>query len=162
MLFRSEYDKPRSATRLWETYSGVAEVSHYGDLITRSCDNSPEHEVIYVNQSVAEDRLPDYKNCAVVGLKLKSSNNFTSLDQLRCYMANGIEVTRLTDGDTGPSNLFTDLLWYLATDTDTGAGSVVNSTLLDREQLAATGRFLRANRLFFDDVIAEQIGRAHV
>ena len=152
-----EYETPRSETRLWETYSGIAEVSHYGDLITHSCDNGPEHEIVYVNESVAEDRLPEYKNCAVVGLKLQSSNNFTALDQLRCYMANGIEVTRLNDNDTGASNLFTDLLWYLATDTDTGAGAVIDPSLLDQNQLIATGRYLRANRLFFDDVIAEPI-----
>ena len=152
-----EYDTPQEATRVWETYSGIAEVSHYGDLITRSCDNGPEHEVVYVNESVAEDRVVSYADCAVVGLKLKSGNNFTALDQLRCYVGNGIEVERLVDGDTGPSNLFTDLLWYLATDKDTGAGAVINQSLLDRNQLIATGRYLRANYLFFDDVIAEPV-----
>lgn len=152
-----EYNQPKSETRVWETYSGIAEVSHYGDLITRSCDSGPEHEVVYVNESVAEDRVVEYDNCAVVGLKLQSSNNFTALDQIRCYVANGIEVERLVDGGTGASNLFTDLLWYLATDTDTGAGAVINRSLLDRDQLIATGRYLRANRLFFDDVVAEPV-----
>lgn len=150
-----QFDTPRSETRIWEAYSGIAEVSHYGDLITRSCDNGPEHEVIYVNESLAEDQLVAYRKCAVTGLKMQSSNNFTSLDQLRCYMRNGIQVERLTDGGTGPSNLFTDLIWYLATDTDTGAGGVIDSSLIDRDQLAATGRYLRTNGLFFDDVIAE-------
>lgn len=150
-----EYDKPRRSTRVWEYYSGIAEVSHYGDLITRSCDNGPEHEVVYVNESVAEDRAVTYKNCATVGIKLQSSNNFSALDQLRCYVGNGIEVERLVDGGTGSSNLLTDLLWYLGTNTDTGAGAVINSSLLDRDQLIATGRYLRTNKLLFDDVIAE-------
>jgi len=150
-----EFDQPRSATRVWETYSGIAEVSHYGDLIARSCDNSPEHEVVYVNESLAEDRLVEYKNCAMVGLKLQSSNNFSSFDQLRCYIRLGIDVELLTDGGNGSSNLLTDLIWYLATNTDTGAGGAIHPSLIDRDQLAATGRYLRANRLFFDDVIAE-------
>lgn len=150
-----EFDKPISNTRVWETYSGIAEVSHYGDLITRSCDNAPEHEVVYINESLAEDRLVEYTNCAVMGLKLQSSNNFNSLDQVRCYMKNGLDVERLTDGGTGPSNLFTDLLWYLATNTDTGAGNIIDPSLIDRDQLAATGSYLRKNRLFFDDAVSQ-------
>ena len=149
------FDKPISATRIWETYSGIAEVSHYGDLITRSCDNNPEHEIIYVNESLSEDRLVEYKNCAVAGLKLQSGNNFTTLNQLRCYVSKGVYVDLLTDGGNGPSNLLTDLAWYLATNTDTGAGAIIDPSLLDRDQLAATGRYLRVNGLFFDDVIAE-------
>jgi hypothetical protein len=149
------YDTPISATRIWEEYSGIAEVSHYGDLIARSCDNNPEHEIIYVNESISEDRIVSYSNCAVAGLKLQSGSNFTSFDQLRCYLSGGVHVERLTDTGTGPSNLFTDLVWYLATNTDTGAGGIIDPSLLDREQLAATGRYLRANGLFFDDVIAE-------
>lgn len=152
-----EYDQPRSETRVWETYSGISEVSHYGDLITRSCDSNVEHEIVYVNESIAETRTVEYADCAMTGLKLQSSNNFTSLDQLRCYLANGIEVERLVDNDTGPSNLFTDLLWYLATNTDTGAGAIIDSSLLDRAQLVLTGRYLRANYLLFDDVIAEPV-----
>jgi len=152
-----EYDKPRSATRLFQQYSGIAEVSHYGELITRSCDGSPEHEVVYVNECLSEDVIPEYANCAVTGLKLRSSDNFQQLDQLRCYMSNGIQVERLIDNDVASSNLLTDLLWYLATNTDTGAGSIVNSGLVDRTTLIETGRFLRANNLFYDDAIAESI-----
>jgi hypothetical protein len=151
------YDTPKSVTRVWEYYSGIAEVSHYGDLIAHSCDNGPEHEVVYVNESLSEDLPVTYKGCAMAGLKLQSSNNFNSLDQLRCYIKTGLAVQRLTDGGTGASNLFTDLAWYLATNLDTGAGALIDESLIDRDQLAATGAYLRANKLFFDDVIAEPI-----
>ena len=152
-----EYDAPQSATRIFEVYSGIAEVSHYGDLISRSCDNGPEHEIVYVNESIAEDTTVEYKGLAMAGLKLQSSNSLQMLDQLRCYIREGINVELLTDGGTGPSNLFTDLVWYMATNKDIGLGSMINSELLDRTQLAATGRYLRANRLFFDDVIADSL-----
>ena len=152
-----EFDRPISATRVFEAFSGVAEVSHYGDLISRSCDNGPEHQIVYVNESVTEDQLINYDGLAITGLKLRSSNSLQSLDQLRCYMRKGVEVELLTDGGTGPSNLFTDLIWYLATNKDIGLGNIINSDLLDRDLLAATGRYLRANRLFFDDVIADSI-----
>jgi hypothetical protein len=151
------YDVPQSATRIFEAYSAIAEVSHYGDLISRSCDNGPEHQVVYVNESVAEDEVIDYKGLAMVGLKLRSSNSLRSLDQLRCYIREGVQVELLTDGGTGASNLFTDLVWYLATNKDIGLGNIINPELIDRDQLAATGRYLRANRLFFDDAIADSI-----
>lgn len=151
------FDRPRTVTRTWEMYSGIAEVSHYGSLISRSCDNGPEHQVVYVNESIAEDRLVEYAGCATVGLKLQSTANITSLDQLRVYQKEGIQVERLTDGGTGASNLFTDLVWYLCTNVETGAGGLLSSDLVDRTQLAETGRYLRANRLFYDDVIAEPL-----
>lgn len=152
-----EYETPIEITRTWEPYSAVAEVSHYGTLLRRSCDNNMEHEVIYINESIAEKNLVEYKNCAITGLKLQSSANINSLDQLQVYQQEGLQVDRLTDGDFGASNLFTDLMWYLCTNKDTGAGSLISSDLVDRAQLAETGRFLRANKLFFDDVITDPI-----
>jgi hypothetical protein len=93
----------------------------------------------------------------MTGLKLRSSNSLQTLDQLRCYIREGVQVDLLTDGGKGASNLFTDLVWYLATNKDIGVGNIISPELLDRDQLAATGRYLRANRLFFDDVIADSI-----
>ena len=154
----NKFGEPETTSnRLFQRFSGVAEVSHYGDLITRSCDNGPEHEVIYVNESLAEDGTPVYDGCAVAGLKLKSSDNFNQLDQVRLYLDQGLQVERLIDGDTAASNLLTDLLWYLVTNKDTGAGELLNSSLVDKAALTATGRYLRANRLYWDDVIAEPI-----
>lgn len=146
-----------TATRLWQKYSGVAEVSHYGDLISRSCDNGSEHEIVYVNETLQEETIPQYDGCAMAGLKLKSSDNFNQLDQLRTYVKNGIEVERLIDGDVASSNLLTDLLWYLVTNKDTGAGNILNEALVDKELLKTTGRYLEANKLYWDDVIAEPI-----
>ena len=146
-----------TATRLWQKYSGLAEVSHYSDLISRSCDNGSEHEIVYVNETLSEETIPQYDGCAMAGLKLKSSDNFNQLDQLRTYVKNGIEVERLVDGDVASSNLLTDLLWYLVTNKDTGAGNILNSALVDKALLTTTGRYLRANKLYWDDVIAESI-----
>lgn len=146
-----------TGTRLWQKYSGLAEVSHYGDLISRSCDNGAEHEIVYVNETLSEQTTPQYDGCAMAGLKLKSSDNFNQLDQLRTYLKNGIEVERLIDGDVASSNLLTDLLWYLVTNKDTGAGNILNSALVDKALLTTTGRYLEANKLYWDDVIAEPV-----
>ena len=143
--------------RRFEEFPGIAEVSHYGDLIRRSCDDGPEHEIVYVNESLEETLIPEYQNLAMVGLKLKSGYNISQIDQLNLYMKNGVNVELLTDGGTGPSNLFTDFAYYLLTNSDIGVGSVIGQELIDRQQMAATGSYLRANGLFFDDVIAEGI-----
>jgi hypothetical protein len=148
---------PASIGRKFEEYPGIAEVSHYGDLIRRSCDDGPEHEIVYVNESLEERLIPQYSNLAMAGLKLKSGFNITNVDQLHLYMKNGVNVELLTDGGIGPSNLFTDLAHYLLTNSDIGVGGIISQELIDREQLAATGRYLRANGLLFDDVIAEGI-----
>jgi hypothetical protein len=148
---------PRPATRVWEYFTGISEVSHYGDLVTRSCDSQPEHQVVYVNESLDNDPIPQYSNCAMTALRLRSSKAFSDLQQVRLYMQNGLEVERLTHGDFGPTNLFTDVLWYLLTDKDTGAGNVIAPDMVDRAGLAETGRFLDANQLYFDDVIAEPV-----
>ena len=126
-------------------------------MIRRSCDDGPEHEIVYVNESLEETLIPEYQNLAMVGLKLKSGYNISQIDQLNLYMKNGVNVELLTDGGTGPSNLFTDFAYYLLTNSDIGVGSVIGQELIDRDQLAATGSYLRANGLFFDDVIAEGI-----
>jgi len=153
----TESPEAGTTTRLFERYSGIAEVSHYGDLVTRSCDAGPEHEIVYVNESLSEQPIPEYTNCAVAGLKLRSSDNFTQLDQLRCFMAEGIEVTRLNDGSVGPSNLLSDLIWYMLTDKDTGSGELINAGLIDRDGLVTAGRYLEANQLFFDDAVADSV-----
>ena len=143
--------------RKFEEYPGIAEVSHYGDLIKHSCDDAPEHEIVYVNESLEERLIPQYENLAMAGLKMKSGFNINNVDQLHLYIKNGVNVELLTDGGTGASNLFTDLAYYLLTNSDIGVGSIISQELIDREQLAATGRYLRANGLFFDDVISDGI-----
>lgn len=149
--------KTISATRLWEKFSGLAEVTHYGDLISRSCDSAPEHEIVYVNESMQDTPEPQYQQCAMAGLKLQSSGQFQSLDQLRVYVKNGVSVERLNTNDKGPSNLLTDLFYYLCTNRNTGAGGLINPNLVDKAGLTLTGSYLKANKLFWDDVITDSV-----
>lgn len=149
--------RTKTATRLWQKFSGVAEVSHYADLISRSCDSSPEHEIIYVNESLDEEDSVHYEGCAMAGLKFKSSDNFNQIDQLRIYLKFGVQVERLIEGDVASSNLLTDLFYYLVTNKDTGAGNILNADLVDKALLTTTSRYLVANKLYWDDVIAEPI-----
>lgn len=152
------------ADRIFEANSAISEVSHYGGLITRSCDNNAEHEIVYVNESIDPGKPASYEGCAMAGIKIRSSRNLTSLEQLHIYQKNGIQVQRYivdVDGRTqrnlgvGPSNLFTDLVRYLLLNKQAGLGSIFAEDLLDETRLRYTARFLETNRLYYDDVITE-------
>ena len=155
-----------SGERIFDEYAGISEVSYYNSLITRSCDNNPEHEITYVNESLANDASRDgrasYVGCAMAGLKIRSGINLDRLEQLHIYQKEGISVKKLRvkqpnqQDPTGPSNIFTDLVYYLLTDKNTGIGDLVSSQLIDETQLRRTGSFLEANHLYYDDVIVEQ------
>ena len=155
-----------TGSKMFEDNSAIAEVSHYGSLITRSCDNGPEHEITYVNENLINDQIRNgaasYTGCAMAGLKIRSGMNLSQLEQLHLYQKQGIAVTRLrltNTGNTiktiGPSNIFTDFAYYLLTDKATGTGDVVDASLVDEQQLARTAMFLEANHLYYDDAIVE-------
>jgi hypothetical protein len=150
--------------RTFEGNVGIAEVSHYANLISRSCDNGPEHEIVYINETVAvrNNSPATYTGCAMAGLKLRSTAELNQLEQLHIYAKNGISVTNLrltSNGNivetTSSSNIFTDLAYYLLTNIQTGAGELISSDLIDKAQFARTAMFLEANYLYYDDVIVE-------
>lgn len=151
-----------SAERNFDRFAGIAEVSHYGSLFSTSADSNPEHEVTYVNEVVVNDPARNgkasYTGCAMAGLKLRGNPNLSQLEQLYLYQKKGIHVKKLRQGkpeSEGPSSIFTDLVYFLLTDKNTGMGNVISEDLIDKEQLARTGSFLEANHLYFDDVIVD-------
>lgn len=151
--------------RIFEANTAISEVSHYGGLITRSCDSNPEHEIVYVGESISRGKNATYAGCAMAGIKIRSSRNFNQLEQLRLYQKNGINVPRFImeagrverNLGVGPSNLFTDLIRYLLSDQQTGLGAIYSDTLIDETELRRTAMFLNANRLFYDDVLTEPV-----
>lgn len=141
--------------RVFENSSQVADCSHYIEL-SKSNENQPEHSVTYINEYVANDVEPTYTSLTTAGLSIKSNKDVSSIDQLRFWVPEGISVTRLNAASaTGPSNLFTDLVYYLLTDRNQGVGSTVPSELVDVDSLRSTGRYLLANKIFFDGVIED-------
>ena len=154
-----------TAGREFESQSQYADLSFYGNLVKKSNDSSPEHTVVYVNEMLSNENLPKYDKTTTSVLALKASRNFSSLDQMRVWLKEGIRVERLhpDEGNAiGASNLFTDLVYYLFTDRTGGAGQLLGTatdaeSLIDKAQLATTSKFLRANKLFFNGAIAKPI-----
>ena len=150
-----------AANREFENLTQISDISFYGNLIEKSNQNEPEHSVVYVNETVSNATPPTYKNMATAGLALKASRRFTALDQVRVWLSEGIKVklNHPDDSGNGASNLFTDLVYYLLTDTTAGAGTILGSTddLINTTDLANTSKFLRQNSLFFDGAIDQPV-----
>ena len=156
---------------IFEGQSQYADVSFYRSLVKKSNETEPEHEVVYINEILPNDPAPSYNDLTMAGLSLKASRNFTQLDQLRTWIGKGIHVERLHEDlnvyepngqAKGPSNLLTDLVFYLFTDQMAGAGGLTgmtaaNPTLIEKDKLKETSKFLQKQKLFFNGVIGENI-----
>lgn len=148
----------------------ISDISYYRSLVEKSNDSSPEHEIVYVNEIQENDSPPTMESITLAGLSLKAGRSFTQLDQLRCWLAEGIPVERLhpdrekvyeDTSSIGPSNLFTDLVYFLLTDQMAGAGGLMgmdgdNAPLVDKEQLIETSKFLFKEKLFFNGSIVDR------
>lgn len=147
-------------TRVFGKYTAIAEVSQYPNQIQRSCDNGPEHEVSYVNESLRDTVPATYPRCAMAGLRLRSGRSFNRLDQFRVFAQRGVRVPQLRSGATdlplGSTNLFSDVANYLLSSTETGAGQLAGG-LIDQKQMRRCSKFLINNNLHFNDAITEPI-----
>ena len=78
--------------RDFEPYSQLAEISHFAE-IDKSCDDSPEHKISYVNESLSPSEVQSdddvwskaagFFNTQTVGLSIRSNNQLSTLNQLR-------------------------------------------------------------------------------
>jgi hypothetical protein len=142
------------SSRVFEQNSQVADVSHYLEL-TKSNENGPEHEIVYVNECISNESLAEYYGISTLGLAVKSGGQLGGIGQLRAWVPTGISVYRLIEQDNKPSNLFADLVYYLLTSKSQGVGNVVPAELIDVESLTIAAQFQRANRIFFDGVVED-------
>jgi hypothetical protein len=151
--------------RAFEGSSQYADTTFYKGLVDKSNQSAPEHTISYVNELVANETVPTYDRMTVAGLALKASRSFSSLDQVRFWLSDGIPVKRFHPDDNnsiGPSNLICDLIFHLLTDDTAGAGRLLqmtpnNASLINTTDFATTAKFLRTNKLFFDGSITAPI-----
>ena len=71
-------------------------MSLYRGLIQKSNESEPEHSIVYVNEVVPNALVLIYNNLTTAGLSLKASRNFTSLDQMRCWLGSGLHQSDYT------------------------------------------------------------------
>jgi len=137
MINRADADN----TRIFEQSTGVAEVSHYGSLIQHSCDGSPEHQVVYVNEMLDPfPSPPTYSDLTMAGLSIRSNRNISSLEQVRFWISEGING----------SNSFPELIRYLIDRTDS-----IKPEIIDYQSFSTANNFCNSRGLLFDGVITE-------
>ena len=155
-----------SDARFFDKYSGVAEISHFAEL-QKSCDQSPEHRISYVNESVGhhddaaieesgDAGQANYFGMQMLGLSLRSNKQLSSLNQVRVWLPDGVDVERLAEGGEGPSNLFPDFAYWLLTNDKAGVGQIADPRWLDRDSFVVASKFCQANKIFFDGGLAEK------
>ena len=150
---RTEYEVIENE-RIFEEKSQYADLSHYSE-ISRSNDSGPEHVIQYVNESISTPVPPTYP-LSVVGLAVRSNRQITNLSQFNCWLPDGVNCRRLLDDSEGPSNLLTDLIWYLFNNDNGGIGSISSESWLLRPSFETTARFLLQNKFFFDGAIEQK------
>ncbi len=166
-------DPVRSSKLDFAEQSQVSDISAYRNFVEKSNNTAPEHEIVYINEVQINDNIANMFNLTLAGFSLKAGRNFTALDQMRVWLKNGIPVERLHPtvglagsfyGDTashGPSNLLTDLMYFMFTDQTAGAGGLLGmdgnrSYMVERSDLVSTSKFLVKNNLFFNGPIVER------
>lgn len=140
---RGAEKNPLGRARRFEKITQVAEVSYYGDLIRRSCDQGPEFRITYVNEIRLGER-GSFQGLTTMGVSLKSSRNYSAADQLRVFVKSG----------TTGSNSFPRLVRYMLE--NSSLKGHLNGSMIDYGSFDAADTFCSANGLFFDGVVADR------
>lgn len=137
------YEKDRE----FEDNAAIKEIGRYQE-VTKSCDNSPEFSIAYVNESIGCEPEPNWYGMSVIGYKVRSLNQTASFNQPQVWLRDGINVERLADvqhypddrgrGSIAPSNNFADVAYYLLTNQGPGSGAAGRSIA---PELVAKGWF---------------------
>lgn len=146
------------ARRQFEEASRIADVSHYPNLLQKSNESGPEHEIVYVNEMRQNPAVPEYTSMTLSGLAIKASRTFNKLDQIRFWLAEGVKVRKFqanAGNDPAASEMFCDLVYYLLTDRTAGVGASISEELIDTSNFEALARFYDANMMYFNGVISE-------
>ena len=122
--------------------------------------DQPEHQITYVNEMIrasdANDLQLSYSQLSNVGLKMNSSKEFNNFSQLSVYVKNGIKVENLITGAYDSSNLFPDITYHLLTDAINGAGNLIGTTQINKEDMKKASEFCEANDFYWDGVITQE------
>lgn len=142
--------------REFEAHAQIKELSCY-DEITRSCESRPEHSITYINESLDNLERAEYTGLSMVGIKLRSLNQVQTFAQPQIYLKDGISIPRFIEGDTGPSNNFADIVYWLLSTRGQSIGREISTRLLDRDAFADAAKFYEQTRCRFDGAITDQV-----
>jgi hypothetical protein len=135
--------------------------------LTFSFDNGPELEIKAVTEQAEEDlsaAFPQlYDNLSLLGFNVYSGQGVQDLRSISVFAKKGRKVRKIKDDGTYPSNpdgassYAPDIFLDTILDKTDGIGRYAVAEGIDIQALAKAKKFCRANNLFMDGVIAEQV-----
>lgn len=128
-----------------DAWGKLAEAFVFEEIQTSA--RSPEHEVVYVNVLATNPNTPNYGSIALVGMNLRSSTEFSQLNQLSVYVNEGI----------GSVHTFPEVFLDLLTNSRYGVGNVLSPTQIDTDSFSECADWTRDRRYFFDGALAQPI-----
>lgn len=141
-------------------YDAISDYVTFDAERTSHLDN-PEHEITYINELIdsAEEEnvikpMP-YTQMAIAGLRMNSSTEWNSFQELSAYIKKGIQVKKFVSNGLGSSNLFPEIAYHLLTDKINGAGDLIGVLSIDEESIKRAAYFCKNNHFFWDGVITE-------
>ena len=123
--------------------------------------NGPEHTIVFCNELISQnsEEVPQYKDLALLGVRITNSKEWTSFNNVSAWIGNGLRIDRLIGGESGltATHLFPEIAWALLTDSRIGAGEQIGSESVDRGAMATAARFCEANQFYWDGVIDQKL-----
>ena len=138
--------------------------------------NSPEHEIVWVNefvdnkQSWYDNEQDQYSRLAYAGLIVASSREYTSFSELSAFFKKGIQVKRVlqakggkndpeldfSDTTDSATNLFPEVAYDLLSDKFRGAGELVGRGEVHDGKMREAARYCLANGFYWDGIISQR------
>lgn len=148
-------------------WDAVSDVYLFGEE-EGSHENSPEHQIVYVNEQRKNLTAPLYNSLAIAGMQLRSGKDWSSFNNFSYYAKSGRIIPLMIDssgnsvnsptdlGVTGASHLFPEILRNLLRSTVYGSGALVPEAMIDWDGFRAAAKACQANGWFFDGVLSAQ------
>jgi hypothetical protein len=148
-------------------WDAVSDVYLFGEE-EGSHENSPEHQIVYVNEQRKNSTAPLYNSLAIAGMQLRSGKDWSSFNNFSYYAKSGRIIPLMVDSSgnsvnsptdlnvTGASHLFPEILRNLLRSTVYGSGALVPEAMIDWDGFRAAARACQANGWFFDGVLSAQ------
>jgi len=148
-------------------WDAVSDVYLFGEE-EGSHENSPEHQIVYVNEQRKNSTAPLYNSLAIAGMQLRSGKDWSSFSNFSYYAKSGRVIPLMVDSSgnsvnsptdlsvTGASHLFPEILRNLLRSTVYGSGALVPESMIDWDGFRAAAKACQANGWFFDGVISSQ------
>jgi hypothetical protein len=142
---------------MFDDWAMVAEAFAYNEIQT-TADNSPEHEIVYVNTFTENLVPPTYDRIATVGINIFASTEFNQLSQFSAYIPEGKYARRLLESDVSlATHLFPDILRAYLSNKRFGRGQLIGDAMIDTQSFIEAAQWCRNRRYFYDGVDASAV-----